>query len=191
MRRRTLAYALTLLVLAGSACSRGSKNDPPSFQTESSRVKAKVTVKVRGAETIDYDGRTTILIYRTLDKRIPLGFRLFSVGIPDPGLDLVPKVKWRTGFDVLGYTGDGDYTIGLTTLSPSGPHGLDLPSGIQSNALLQMIDLRGAPILKSYNVALEPCTVTSSKRGRVGTLSCSKLRQDGPPISLVMTWNAL
>lgn len=194
--RRAVTVGLALLVLfGGGACTRGSPQPRSTgdIKTDSDRLEAAVTVRVRGDDTLDFDGRTTILIFRTLDDRVPLGFRLFSVGIPDPGLRLEPSVFARAAFDVLGFKGDGRYTIGRTIFgSPTAGEGVQVPSGIQSNAFVQWFRPAGEPPVTRYDVALEPCRVQAADEARRGSLSCPKLQRDvgTQTVSLDMTWDA-
>lgn len=187
--RRAAFVLLPAAVLA--ACGGG----PKDIEQESNRTAAAVTVSVRGAQTIDFDGRTTIVIYRTLDPRIPRGVRLFSVGMPPPHVEIRPGVRFRAAFDVLGFKGDGRYQIPPNVLDrpPPGPSGLPLPSGIQSNAFVEVLRPAMEPVLLRYDVALEPCRVSSRDQGRIGSVSCPKLRRDAgeETISLEMTWDAL
>lgn len=185
--KRTLFLVLLLL----AACSRSPAQK--SVETESNRTEAAVSVVVSGAETYRYEGRTTIIVFRTLDKRVPEGLRLFSVGIPDPGVKIANGF-FRTAFDVLGFKGDGNYTIGPTKLGekPEGPLGLRLPSGIQSNAFVQWFRPDASPPIVRYDVALESCSVRSKDKGREGTLQCPSIRQDNgtKTVRLDMTWDA-
>lgn len=194
--RKLVAVAAATVVL-GTACRGGgspenlpSPTGTGSVEMDSNRTEASVTVRVRGAESIDFAQTATIIIFRTLDERVPLGFRLFSVGLPEP-VELTPGVSFRTAFDVLGFKGDGRYAIGRTTTTPQGPGGVDLPSGIQSNAFLEIYRPAEDPPLLRYDVALEPCEVEAGDQARVGSLDCPKLRATGEAfISLFMSWEA-
>lgn len=182
--------ALTALAAVLAACG----GQPKGIQQESNRTEAAVKVTIRGAETIDFEGRATIIIFRTLDKRIPLGVRLFSVGIPPPHIEVRQGVRFRTAFDVLGFKGDGRYTIAPTVIGTThpGPSGLPLPSGIQSNAFVEVLRLAVKPPLNRYDIALEPCTVQARSQALVGSFSCPKLRLDrsDATVSVEMTWDA-
>lgn len=189
--RRILVVVLVLAGLAG--CNRAAA--PKEIAQDSHRTKARVVVKVAGAEKIEFAGTVTILIYRTLDKRVPANLRLFSVGIPPPHVSYAPGISFRAAFDVLGYTDRREFTIPKTVIgSPvPGPSGLPLPSGIQSNAFLEVFRPAAQPPVTRYDIALEPCTVTTSGgRALEGSLRCPTLRRDSGPatISLEMTWDA-
>lgn len=192
MTKKILAF-LVLVLVAASACSQKRDDTKKSIETDSNRTEASVVIRVRGTQTYDFSGRTTIIIFRTLDERVPLEFRLFSVGVPDPGIKLADGGFFRAAFDVLGFEGDGSYTIGPTILgaSPSA-NGLQVPSGIQSNAFVQWLRPAAALPLIRYDVALEACRVNARSRTLTGTLSCPRLRDSTgtKTLSLEMTWDA-
>lgn len=188
---RVAVVGLLLVALAG--CGRDEPSGG-SIKQDSKRTKAHVVVKVRGAETIDFDATATIIIYRNLDERVPLNVRHFSVGIPPPHVPFADDASFRTAFDVLGYKGDGSYTIPVTVIGSAvpGPSGLPLPSGIQSNAFVEVFRVALNPPVDRYDIALEPCRVVAKRASLEGSVSCPKLKQDSGPatISLEMTWKA-
>jgi hypothetical protein len=188
--RRIVVLAVGLALVAGC----GGKKPPAGIGQDSNRTKAHVVVKVRGDQTIDFDKQTTIIIYRTLDKRVPLGLRLFSVGMPPPHVAFTDGASFRAAFDVLSFTGDGDYTIPKTIVgSPvPGPSGLPLPSGIQSSAFVEVLRPTADPPITRYDVALEPCRVKTAHESLTGSVSCPHLKsdRDASTLSLEMTWDA-
>lgn len=192
MRGGALALAAALVVTT-AGCSRPTR-PAEGIKEDSNRTKAAVTVKVRGAVTIDFEGETAIIIYRTLDRRVPLGLRLFSVGIPPPHLPFREGASFRAAFDVLGFTGDGAYTVPKTVIgSPvPGPSGLPLPPGIQASAFVEVLRPTADPPLDRYDIALEPCAVRAADEARSGSVSCPRLRLDrnATTVSLQMSWDA-
>jgi hypothetical protein len=188
------AVVLAVALALASACA-GKTRPAGGIQEDSKRVKARVVVNVTGAETIEYSDTTTIIIYRTLDTRVPLGVRLFSVGIPPPHVPYAEGASFRAAFDVLGYRPEAkEYSVPPNVIGTSvpGPSGVPLPSGIQSNAFVEVLRPTMKPPVSRYDVALEACLVRTSDESLRGSLSCPKLQSDRgkATISLQMTWDA-
>lgn len=185
-RRRPLgaAVALSALLLLGTACfTRPAGNPQPELEDRvrpmafSLRVAGAVQVRV---EEEALPVRTLVL----LDPRLS-DIRLFSL-VPSEPMKPAPGIQVRAGFDLVGFDGDGRYTIGPGGAAPPtsvGPGAQNL-SGVRLDYLGD-----GSPNRVFTVVVATPCVVRIERSGAAGELRCDRLaEEDGAEVSLVLRW---
>lgn len=194
--RRVLAMVLALAVM-GAACSSDDGDDllvgdtapsvnpfdiAPGDGVIARSMAGEFSLEVGGALEAEWSGTTAIQILTSVGTEIPESAWLLNVGLLDP-VQPSGGPAIRPAFDLLGYRGDGDYTI----RPPSAEVGLDDPAtALQSDAFVVVGSGEGAT---PYAELLEPCSLVVERTGEAGRVSCPRVTGPAGEISFTWSWD--
>jgi hypothetical protein len=188
-----LGVVLALAVL-GAACGSGSADSTapsvnpfdiaPGDGVVARSMAGELSVEVGGAIEAAWSGTTAIQILTSVSAEIPESAWLLNVGLLDP-VEPAGGPSIRPAFDLLGYGGAGDYTIG----PPSAEVGPEDPAtALQSDAFLVIGSSGGEGV--AYAELLEPCALTVERTGEAGHVSCPRVSGPAGEISFMWSWDA-
>lgn len=200
MRSRFLAGVLALTMFAaacgGPADTEAAQDTDGLRQGLVSRVLAgEVDLEVSGAVEAEYSGPAAINVLTNVGGETPRDFWQLTVGmLPQHILELDGGTKIRPAFDLLGFEGDGSYTIqdpdGDETVRggtggstpPSTP---SIPSGV-----VFVVSQDNDEDITNYNSIEEPCTVEVGSRGTRGSIECPRVSDGRNAVAFSWSWQA-
>lgn len=181
------AALLAALLVAAAACRTAPVDDrrPPDLEDRTHPTSYSLSVGGAVEATLRREA-VPVRVVSLLDPRLPT-VTVFSLNPVQP-VEAGGGIRLLGGFDLVGFKGDGRYTIGPGAASPDSP-GLDparVAKGL-SHARLVFMGRAGAP--RVFDVVVKACTVEIRSGGRAGTLTCERLADsDGKAVFLEMVW---
>lgn len=214
MRARLLGLAITV-VLVATACGGSGNGGAPGAESASpldelapqegvvSRVLAgEMELEVSGGVDARFSGPTPINVLTSVGGQAPPEFWQLTVGVlPQHILEVGDGIKVRPAFDLIGYDGDGSYTI-----RPADEGGLseeelaevrDNPELLQErqggflpSGVVFVVSEDDDAEVTNYNALEEPCTVEVSNQGNRGSIECPSVTNGEDAVAFSWSWNA-
>jgi hypothetical protein len=199
---RALAFLAVFALLASCspqqrAASR-QEDQPARPETQDRTVELPYAARTTGGPGFDFSEEIEVRVL-TVTGTDPqfLSVYLLSVGPAEP-VSLGDGTHFRIAFDLVKFTGDGEYQIRAGSprelaqqVSPS-PGSTAAPQDLdQSNVLVQFWTVEPAPGVQpqTFNHTLDPCPLEVSGEGMKGSLECPRITDDnGSVISISMSW---
>lgn len=188
MLKRALSASLLVLLVA---CGGGELTPPVKVSTPKpgfvqQTVHARLTMKVRGAQTLDLDTKTKLTIVEIIGGKTPVVTWFVSVSAGeqvtlDDGRTMLFTADLSPGL----YRGKGTYKLqdkGAVKVS-----GQESPLG--SASYVSFLDIGPPPKLARYDVLKEACTMTVAEQVVSGSVTCPALADaEGETISASWSW---
>lgn len=206
MKTGAAALALAML-LAGCAGAGDDDRDAsplagiaPREGVTSLRLRADVEFEMTGDIDAAWEGETPLNVLTSVGLGAPRNFWLLTVGIlPADILEVGEQLKLLMAFDLVGYGGEGEYTIappragGLTEeeverfREDPEPFLEEQAAGIRSATKL-VVD-RGGEVT-NLNVMTQPCSLEVGPEGLVGTIECPEVTNGAEVVAYRWSWEA-
>lgn len=202
--RSRFTVVLTTLALLAAACggsSSGSDSDPVQEGVDSRVLIGDFVLRVTGAVETDWSGQTPINVLTHRSEDLDKELWQLTVGIlPEHALETEDGLRLRTAFDLIGFDGDGSYTIeperrgGLTDEElrrvREEPELLDrIQQGTvtRSNSFMLVGPHEASPT--QYGTLLDACTLEVREGGLEGSIECPRVASiDGEEIGFEWSW---
>lgn len=205
MRSRftVLLISLGLLAAACGGGSSGSDREPVQEGVDSRVFMGDFVLTVTGAVETEWSGQTPINVLTHRSEDLDRELWQLTVGIlPQHALETDDGLRLRTAFDLIGFDGDGSYTIeperrgGLTDEElrrvREEPELLDRirQSTVTRSNSFMLVGPEDAS-LTQYGTLLEACTLDVREEGLEGSIECPRLASnDGGEIGYEWSWEA-
>lgn len=180
-----LLGAVVALCLVAASCSRGGASEAaPGEGVLGRTVAGTVTMRVSGAIRTTWSGATPIQVTTLVGSGVEPGAWLLSVGLLDP---VASSGGWkvRPAFDLLGYHGDGSYTIAPPAAAGDLPGEATPGQVLDSDSFLVIGGHGHQPTM--HGELLEPCRLTTEDQGLRGNVACPAVR--GPLGRVAFDWS--
>lgn len=204
MRLPVIALSLCLLLFS-AGCERRRQSEPPDQFSVANAAPETSNQVISGRYVVNFEGEVTVAFAEVIDLQVMrvtssdpefAGLRLLSVG-PQDRVPTGQGAYFRVAFDLLSFTGDGNYQIRagsprdllqFATPQPGAPP----PQLDQSNVLIQYWPSEEITPFRIFDVALEPCSLEVSRGGLSGVLRCSGVAEESGAVlnGVVMSWDA-
>lgn len=208
--RSRLTLVILWLLLATAACG-GSSGRPSGSSAAATRppeglvsrvLSGTLELEVSGAFQGRWSGETPINVLTNVGGSTPAEFWQLTVGVlPRDVLELENGLTMRPAFDLIGYDGDGSYTIdpsregGLTDEEleefREGSENVEQQpaSGLQS-AVTFMISETGGSEFTNFNVPEATCSIETTDAGHEGSIECPTVSNGTDTVSFSWSWDA-
>ena len=147
---------------------------------------------VTGAINATWKGATPLRIVHSASGSVPQAGWLLSVGLEEP-VAAFGGVKVRPAFDVVGYTGDGDYRVAAKqpggTVREGADEGEAISGALRSTAFL-VVTREGSAETRNFEVIQQACTVAVADKGLSGSVDCPANTDTVDTIAFRWTWKA-
>lgn len=203
--RQFVAVALVLALVSG-ACGGPSASGGGGSAVDARLVAAAeglvvrsltgtVEVEISGVVSASYRGPAPYQLTTQVGEDIPESAWLLLVGLLDP-ITTDSGWKVRPAIDLVGYSGDGRYTIkprGGGDVEPlerdadGNPLAGQIGSALESAAIVVLAG--NGHELRSYGDLLDPCSLSVADHGERGELVCPRVTGPGGEMAVRWTWD--